>query len=271
MTAPEQQRDDAWFRLPPGEVHLWGIALDAPADMVQRLRSALSPDEIKRAERFVFEHHRRRFIVGRGALRSVLGRYLEIEPARVTFEYGHRGKPRLAPSCDAGISFNLAHSEERALLAIARGPELGVDLEWHKPLRERDGIANCFFQEQTRRDYFTIVDSERPSAFYRAWTRTEAVMKAVGEGLSLGVDVTVAMRDPPRVREIVNRPGVAERIRLLDLAVRAGFTAALAVDGDPPALRFFNGLWVEPQAQERDFLFTGPDSMSDQPTRNVIL
>jgi 4'-phosphopantetheinyl transferase len=158
------------------------------------------------------------------------------------------------------------------LIAVARGREVGVDLERHKAVREGDGIVQSFFAEQTRQDYFQIAEPDRPAAFFRGWTRGEAVMKAVGDGFSLRVDVSVAPSDPPRVREVIGRPGEAERWRLVDLAVGPDFTAALAIEGEPAQLTLMNGRWSEaPGGGERSVLFNVENSPREFRVADVML
>src|ERR1043166_6848263 len=119
-----------WTAPPPslsletGEIHVWRIVLEQPEIVLKRLRSTLQPDEIDRANRFHFEKHRRHFEAGRGLLRELLARYLETEPGALRFTYGAYGKPALE-----GLRFNMSHSHEVALLAVAREAELGVDVE----------------------------------------------------------------------------------------------------------------------------------------------
>ena len=118
-----------------GEVHVWRVGLDPPGEVVAELRGLLAADEVARAERFHFEQHRRRYTVGRGALRRLLGGYLGIPPDAVRFAYGEREKPRLAEQ-GAGLplQFNLSNSSELALVAVTVGPEVGVDLEAVRPM-----------------------------------------------------------------------------------------------------------------------------------------
>lgn len=131
---------------------MWRVDLDAPdVDL-----GPLSADERARAARFLRDEPRRRWQAGRGALRTVLGGYLGIAPAAVELRLGHRGKPALADP-DASLRFNLSHSDELALIALARGREVGIDVE-------RIG--------------------ERPPSFYAEWARREALGKCFGGGLA---------------------------------------------------------------------------------------
>ena len=118
--------------LAAGEVHVWSVRLDPPAAEVERLGRFLSPDEWERANRFRFDRHRRQYVVGRGALRTLLGAYTGRAPEAVRFTYGHRGKPFLEPPLAdpaAGtLHFNLSNSDELALVGFVLGPEIGVDV-----------------------------------------------------------------------------------------------------------------------------------------------
>ena len=123
---------------PPAEIHLWTIPLEPPPERVAALRLLLTPEETARADRFHFEHHRRRFTVGRGALRELLAAYLDGAPDDLHFVYGEKGKPFLDGPAAAGddLRFNLSNSHELALVAVGVGHELGVDLE-HAPADAR--------------------------------------------------------------------------------------------------------------------------------------
>ena len=144
MTLPDRH-----WRFPPpdltlssDEVHIWQTSLDQPPEYVRDLAQTLSHDEMMRAERFHFERDRRRFIVGRGVLRAILGSYLGVEPCQVQFCYGPHGKPYLAERFGShGLRFNLAHSHELALYAFTLNRKIGVDLEYVRPMSNAAEIA----------------------------------------------------------------------------------------------------------------------------------
>jgi 4'-phosphopantetheinyl transferase len=146
-------------------VDCWSVRLDVSDEASAGFHETLSPDERTRAARLRFERDRRRFVVARGVLRDLLGRYLEIPPAAVRFIYNRFGKPALSPELGR-LKFNLSHSADLALIAMAADAEIGVDLEW--------------IQEDP--DWVDIAGSSR--AFFSGWTRREAYVKARGEGLA---------------------------------------------------------------------------------------
>jgi 4'-phosphopantetheinyl transferase len=190
----------------PGEVHLWQEALDRREEELERLREALSEEELRRAGRYHFERDRVRFVAGRGLLRRLLGRYLGVAPARVEIRTGPHGKPAVE-----GLRFNLAHSGGLALYAFSRERELGVDLEQIRPVRDAEAIAERLFTAEENAMLRELAEPERLEAFFRLWTRKEACMKAAGTGLF--------------------GEASAGRWTLLELTPAAGFIGALAVEG----------------------------------------
>lgn len=219
--------------LPPGEVHLWRIPLAPPETALRRLEATLAPDERARAERFRFDVHRVRYVAGRGALRAILGRYLGVAPAAVSFGYAEHGKPRLDAAAAGAIRFNLSNAEDLALVALVRGREVGVDLENLRTIDDAEAIAGRFFSVPENEVFRCLPAGERDRAFLRCWTRKEAFVKAVGEGLSMPLDrfdVSFAPGEPARL--LGTRPDAAEaaRWRLWDVDAGPGWLAALMVE-----------------------------------------
>lgn len=212
------------------EVHVWCVPLDPPEEEVRRCAALLSPDEQARAARFRFEKHRREFTVGRGMLRTLLGRYLDADPRRLEFGYGPHGKPVLA---SGGLRFNLSHSGSLALYAVARERELGVDIEEHRPLDDAEQIAERFFSRAENEAFRALPPELRNEAFFLCWTRKEAYIKAIGEGLSLPLhefDVSLAPGEPAR---LLGARDAAQALRwtLRGLDPAPGYAAAIVVEG----------------------------------------
>lgn len=166
------------------EVELWVWTLDVDDAMRGRLGAHLSADEAERAARFVFERDRQRYITARGRMREILAHEAQTSPAALRFAYSDHGKPSLEGA--GGLRFNLSHSEALAALAVCREHEIGVDIELIRPLKE--DIAERFFSRSEVAALKALPESEQLDAFYRCWTRKEAVVKAVGEGLSRPLD-----------------------------------------------------------------------------------
>ena len=170
------------------EVHVWFVELAAAAASVEACSRNLCPKERERASRFRFEHLKAAFTLSRGILRVLLGRYLATEPDRVRFAYGPRGKPRLAFP-ETALEFNLAHSGRFAAYAFAVGCELGVDIEEVRQGGDQESFMRAeFFSREEREEWLGLDPSQRAEAFFRCWTRKEAYIKALGDGLSMPLD-----------------------------------------------------------------------------------
>jgi 4'-phosphopantetheinyl transferase len=195
-------------------VHLWQASLITAEDH----SSLLSPTELLRAASFHFRQDRARFIAGRGLLRSILGRYLNVEPRDLQFTSGPNGKPELtgAGTC---LHFNLSHSGDLMLLAVSHAHEVGVDVEQVREGLNTDELAQNYFPAAEAEELRLLPDVERTLRFFELWTATEARLKASGEGLANGTT-------------IIN----PDRWSLLSLTPADGYAAALAVEGAEFAL-----------------------------------
>jgi len=221
-----------------GAVHVWRISLDQPDDKLDRFRRMLEPDELNRASRFHFEKHRQHFIVARGFLRAVIGRYLEMQPEALRFSYGAYGKPGLAS--EHVLRFNLSHSHEVALLAVALDAELGVDVEHIRADFASEEIARRFFSRAEVEVFNALPKEEQVAAFFRCWTRKEAYIKAIGKGLSQALhafDVTLAPDVQPALLRAEDDD--VSRWWLSNVDVGEGYAGALAVERPVAEVRFF--------------------------------
>jgi 4'-phosphopantetheinyl transferase len=217
--------------LPADEVHVWRIPLARPEDELPRLADCLAADERARAARFVFEAHRRRFVVARSGLRAVLGRYLRRPAADVRFRYGTHGKPALAEEA-GGLRFNLSHSADGALLGVTRGPDLGVDLEQVRTMPDLESLARRFFAAGEVADLLAVAAPERGPAFFRCWTRKEAYIKAVGLGLACPLDRFRVSLEPgagARLLEIDGSAAEAARWALWEVVPWPGYVGCVAL------------------------------------------
>jgi 4'-phosphopantetheinyl transferase len=217
------------------EVHVWRASLDLKAARVQSLQQTLSGDERARAGRFHFQKDREHFVVARGVLRAILGGYLDIEPGQVRFCYGAHGKPTLAQGAGKPVlRFNLSHAHGLVLYALARGRELGIDVEHLRPQLVNERVAEQFFSRGEVAVLRGLPADEQQKAFFDCWTRKEAYIKARGEGLSLRLDqfeVSLAPGAPAALLSSDGDPREACRWALKELSPGPGYMAALAVEG----------------------------------------
>jgi len=218
-----------------GKIHVWSIRLDPPAERVAQLGRSLAEDEWARANRFRFDKHRRQYVVGRGALRALLAAYLETRPEKIQFTYGPRGKPFLAASHGAGeLQFNLTNSDELALVGFVRGPEIGVDVEYLRQMSDCEQIAERFFSLSERQVLRGIPFPAKQEAFFNCWTRKEAYLKAVGEGLAAPLDsfdVTLALGEAPRMLTLEGDAARAARWSFHHLRPAPDYIGAVAIEG----------------------------------------
>jgi 4'-phosphopantetheinyl transferase len=214
------------------EIHVWCASLDRPVSGFQRL---LSEDERTRAERYHFEEDRRRFIVRRGILRTLLSGYLGIEPYQVKFCYGKNGKPGVPDIFGkTKVQFNLSRSEGLVLYAFTRNHEIGVDIEYVREIPGIGRIAKRFFSARENSIFQSLPESQKKEAFFNCWTRKEAFIKAIGDGLLHPLDsfdVSLVPGEPARLIGIKGDFREASRWSLRDLQPAVGFSAALAVKG----------------------------------------
>jgi len=214
------------------DVHIWSAALDRPMAQIQQLAQTLSPNEAARAQRFVFDRDREHYIVGRGLLREILSHYLKTPPARLQFRYGPQGKPELDTG-PAPLHFNLSHSGGVVLYAVTRQQPLGVDVEAIRPLEDLEQIAEHFFSAAENSALRSLSPADKPTAFFNCWTRKEAFIKAVGEGLSYPLDqfdVTLTPGQPAQLLRVQNDPQATARWSLVALAPAPNYVAALAIE-----------------------------------------
>lgn len=221
--------------LPPDEVHVWRVALGLPPAALEHLEAVLSDDERERASRFHYIRHRRAFIAAHAALRMILSFYLEAEPEVLRFRLGTHGKPTLdsRPS-DPPVTFNLTHSHTMALVAVAWGREVGVDVEWMRPELANMHVAEQFFSEVELERLYALGRGAQVQGFFNCWTRKEAYVKARGEGLSMPLcdfDVSLAPGEPAQLLNTRPDPQEAARWRLVDLSPGEGYAAAVAAEG----------------------------------------
>src|SRR5262245_24801301 len=136
---------------PEGEVHVWRTVVDWPARSLAGLEQSLSADEEQRMRRFRFDEDRRRYLLGRGLLRLLLGHYLELTPDLLRFDYTPFGRPHLAAGLAPQLlEFNVSHSGELILIAVAAGRSLGIDVEQIRADVEVKAIAARFFSPSER-------------------------------------------------------------------------------------------------------------------------
>jgi 4'-phosphopantetheinyl transferase len=164
---------------------VWVVRLDAVGALGEEVAATLSAEERQRAEQFRLEQARRRFVLTRAALRTLLGKQMGVPPREVPLVLGMHGKPRLADgACAVDWRFNVTHSGEIALIAMTIGCEVGVDIELVRPVRQAEHIARRYFHPRESAAVRAAASGQRDVTFLRIWTAKEAVLKALGKGIA---------------------------------------------------------------------------------------
>jgi len=221
-----------------GAISVLAFRLDPADKVVAHLESVLDDPERARAARFHFERHRRRFIVGRAVLRHLLAGALGSEPSMVRFSYGEHGKPALAGA--RALPFNLSNSSELAMIALGGDTPLGVDVERLRAMDDAEAIARRFFSATEVEAFKRLPAEDREAGFFRCWTRKEAYIKAIGDGLTMPLDrfdVAFGRSDPCRLLRVDGDRARAGQWLLAHLEPAAGYLGALARQGVDARLR----------------------------------
>lgn len=230
--------------LAPDEVYVWRISAESESEEAGRLAKFLSADEKERAGRFHFEKDRRIFIMGRGVLRTLLGRFTGREPASLRFVYTSHGKPVLpAAGSTANPAFSVSHSGKEILLAFSPGFPIGVDIERIRSSSDHEDLARRYFSPAEAELLLSLPKSQRAEAFFSCWVRKEAFLKAHGQGLSFGLDhfeVSLRPGEDARLIRILNDEAEVREWTLHDLPAGPGYKAALAARAHPRKISCFS-------------------------------
>jgi len=219
------------FQLGDHEIHLWSSSVRQPEVLQKDLRRTLSPDEWKKAARFRFDEQRNAYIVAHGLLRLILSCYAEVEPERLEFVHGPRGKPALR---GVPIHFNMSHSKDVVVYAVAEEPKLGIDVEYIRSIPDVLAIARQFFSPVEYQDLLTLEEAQRSQGFFSCWTRKEAYIKAIGDGLYTPLDqfqVAVKPKQPVALVSIQEDQRSASEWSLFDWKLSQRYACAVAICG----------------------------------------
>ena len=220
------------------EVHIFYADVDSLLCCAGILEETLSDTENFKKDRFLFGKDRSSYIVSHGVLRVILGSYLGEEPKNLVFINGPHGKPMLDGGSDQdALRFSVSHSNRRALYAINRGREIGVDLEKIRPEFSFEEISDKYFSAREAAFLRTRPVHDRKEAFFTYWTLKEAFMKGTGEGFSLPLNRFEITHDPPKVVSLQGYSEAAAQWSIRSMHLEPGYAAALAVEGPDLPIR----------------------------------
>jgi len=209
------------------------LGLDVSPDALQAAAELLSEPERDRAARFAFDLDRRRFTVARAGLRTLLGWRLGVTPGAVELTYGRNGKPALAnDQAESELCFNVSHSADTAAYAFSFGRDIGIDIENIREIGNADNIASRFFSAAENESYHALAPADRSLGFLNCWTRKEAFIKALGDGLTYSLrdfDVSLLPHEPAEILRVGETPGAECGWSLRVISPGSGFVGACVV------------------------------------------
>ena len=226
------------------ELHVWRGALGFEKEMVNHMEEVLSEEEKTKARRFYFQEGHMQYVATKFMLRCLLGEYLNIAPRLLEFSYNEYGKPCLAQKFNApGINFNLSHSSGLSLVSVALGMETGVDIERINEDIDFMEISEKFFSGNEKRKLALLSGEARTAAFFKCWTRKEAYLKARGLGICSDIssfEVSLCPDEPAALLGPCDSAGDIAMWLLLDIDASEGYAGAVAVDGEPASIGYFD-------------------------------
>jgi 4'-phosphopantetheinyl transferase len=216
-------------------IHVWRVDVLRFADQPGTLARTLSEDEKARADRFFFEADRRNFLLRRAILRKLIAGYLCILPNEVAFRYTSVGQPVLADARFRHLKFSLTHSGDLVLIAVAQNLQIGVDVELERTFNDMTAIVRRYFSPEEQLEFFALPAADQLRAFYCGWTRKEAFLKAIGQGVAFGLNnitVTLNPNEPARLVSLHEGRVPVPDWSLYSFIPLPGYAGALAVEGN---------------------------------------
>lgn len=218
--------------LEPGTIHVWLLELDGRYCSV--VRDWLSRPELERADKFRFPSHRNEFIISRGALRFLLGRYVDAVPTSLNIFSGKKGKPYLTHIPVKDVRFNLAHSGEYAVFAFCVGEEIGIDIERHQASMIDEGLIDQCFSTSEKMTFDSARPLDKVRFFFDIWARKEAYLKLIGDGLSISPN-QISLSSLDSECETIG----SEEIHFASVPAPQHYSAALATKHQPREVLFY--------------------------------
>lgn len=209
------------------EIHIYKIKLDDNFSDVNNLIELLSDDEKSKADRYRFVNLREKYIVSRSHLRKILSGYLETHPSALKFSYSQFGKPDID---NKNIKFNISHSENYMVAAVNLNDEIGIDIEYLRHIPDALLISERFFSESEKNSLKEVDKKNLNTAFLNCWTRKEAFIKAISEGLNFALgdfSVTLKPDEEPAILDISG--GDASQWKIYQLNINLNYISHIAI------------------------------------------
>jgi 4'-phosphopantetheinyl transferase len=215
------------------DIHIWTVELDLSHQQVEDFGQFLTAQERQRAAKFINPIHGNRWTIARGYLRQILGKYINLTPDAIVFNYGQQGKPAVEAQ---DIQFNLSHSADRAVYAISAKHPVGIDLEQIHPLPAAD-LVDRFFSSAEQIIFHSLPVDLQQAAFFHAWTQKEAYLKACGTGLSTPLAQIEVSIDPRTPAAIISAP-ITGIWQIEKLAISTEYASAIVIGGEYDEIKY---------------------------------
>lgn len=213
-------------------IDVYRLRLDLPETEWARYSTILTDTERNRAAAFLSDSKRREFTITRATLRTILARTLDEQPSRINIVHQVQGKPCLAGN--DSVCFSVSHSYDCAVIAVGRDRDIGIDVEKIRDDIEHEQLAKRFFSQAEYGALQHCSESNRLRAFFAVWTRKEAVVKAQGAGIALGLKQFDVSIDPDTAPSVIATRWQQSGIpawTLFNLDVGPDYAACIAVSG----------------------------------------
>lgn len=237
---------DFLYKLVPGKVHVWRTPLDDSPERASCYRPYLSADELTRADRCRTPHPQYQFVITRGILRMLLGRYMKVRPAQLQFETQPQGKPVLITASSFPVQFNVSHTRGMAFIALTTQHAVGIDVEWiDRKVQDRD-IAERYFSARESEYLASLSPPERTHQFFSYWTCKEAYLKMQGRGIAEGLAQCELTMDPDQLQvglTHLDQQGQGEDCSLYRITSGSEHVGAVAVGCSSAQFSYWN--WEE--------------------------
>lgn len=217
-------------------IYIWYCHLSQHIAELDKLSALLTTAECQRAQRLRSTQQRQQFIITRAMLRQYLALLTNSDPTDLKIDYMEHGKPILTQQPTQGdIRFNVSHSHDRALIAIAQGRNIGIDIEQINDTTNIDAIVARYFSATEQAEFNALPSALKAQAFFACWTRKEALLKAIGKGISYGVSHINIMVDPRQQTQRIRDNTAANLWIAHDLPVDEDYLACVVSQVDDHA------------------------------------
>ncbi|MFZ4826285.1 MAG: 4'-phosphopantetheinyl transferase family protein [Phototrophicaceae bacterium] len=217
------------------DVHIWRASLQPDAISLVRSQLALNVAELEKANRQYFDRDRVRSILARGYLRRILAKYLAMEACEIQFNYTEKGKPFVVGSQNPlGLTFNISHSANMFVCAVAKNRQVGIDVEQIREIRTLNGMIRIALSTKEQASFALLPKQDQLFAFFNSWTSKEAYLKAIGMGIAFGLQAVEVVFDPARAVELLRINGDRAQVAkwtIKRISPHSGYIAATVVEG----------------------------------------